>query len=315
MADHTLFAPDAVDDETAEFNRQLEALLADAPSITEVPVDETRRAREEGRGPAGPVVLSDMAEERVIDGPGGALTLRTFVPQSPKGVYLHIHGGGWVLGRAHLQDPRNEEIARSCEVAVVSVDYRLAPEHTYPAALDDCESAAAWLAECAKSEFGADALVIGGESAGAHLSAATLLRMRDKHRFSGFAGANLVYGVYDLAMTPSQRNWGARNLVLNTEIMAWFYDQFIPEDMRRDPDASPLYADLSALPPALFTVGTLDPLLDDTLFMSQRWQAAGSPAELAVYPGGPHGFDAHPTQMARRTRDRMDEFIKSAVSC
>lgn len=314
MADHTLFAPDAVDDETSEFNRQLEALLADAPSITEVPVDETRRAREEGSGPAGPVVLSDMAEERVIDGPGGALTLRTFVPQSPKGVYLHVHGGGWVLGRAHLQDPRNEEIARRCEVAVVSVDYRLAPEYPYPAAPDDCEAAALWLAASAKSEFGADALVIGGESAGAHLSAATLLRMRDKHRFSGFAGANLVYGVYDLAMTPSQRNWGARNLVLNTEIMAWFYDQFIPENLRRAPDASPLYADLSGMPPALFTVGTLDPLLDDTLFMSQRWQAAGNPAALAIYPGGPHGFDAHPTQMARRARDKMNEFIKSAVS-
>lgn len=309
MIDHTLFAADAVDAETADFNIQLEAALAEASSITEVPVEETRLAREEGRGPAGPVVLSDMAEERVIDGPGGALTLRAFVPQSPKGVYLHIHGGGWVLGRAHLQDPRNEEIARKCEVAVVSVDYRLAPEHPYPAGPDDCEAAALWVARNAKSEFGADTLIIGGESAGAHLSSVSLLRMRDKHGFAGFAGANLVYGVYDLAMTPSQRNWGARNLVLNTEIMAWFYDQFVPEDMRRDADLSPLYADLSGLPPALFTVGTLDPLLDDTLFMSMRWQAAGSPAELAVYPGGPHGFDAHPTQMARRARDRMDEFI------
>ena len=309
MIDHTLFAADAVDDETAEFNAQLEAALAEALSITEVPVAETRLAREEGRGPAGPVVLSDMAEERVIDGPGGALTLRAFVPQSPKGVYLHIHGGGWVLGRAHLQDPRNEEIARKCEVAVVSVDYRLAPEHPYPAGSDDCEAAALWVARNAKSEFGADTLIIGGESAGGHLSAVSLLRMRDKHGFAGFAGANLVYGVYDLAMTPSQRNWGARNLVLNTEIMAWFYDQFVPEYMRRDTDLSPLYADLSGMPPALFTVGTLDPLLDDTLFMSMRWQAAGSPAELAVYPGGPQGFDAHPTQMARRARDRMDEFI------
>lgn len=313
MLDHTLFAADAVDAETAEFNAQLEAALAEAPSITEVPVDETRRAREEGRGPAGPVVLSDMAVERVIDGPGGALTLRAFVPQSPRGVYLHIHGGGWALGRAHLQDPRNEEIARNCQVAVVSVDYRLAPEHPYPAGPDDCAAAALWVAENAKSEFGADTLVIGGESAGAHLSAVSLLRMRDKHGFTGFAGANLVYGVYDLAMTPSQRNWGARNLVLNTEIMAWFYDQFVPEPPRRDPDLSPLYADLSGLPPALFTVGTLDPLLDDTLFMSQRWQAAGNPAELAVYPGGPHGFDAHPTQMARRARERMDEFIGGMV--
>jgi len=313
MIDHTIFAADAVDSETAEFNAQLEAALAEAPSITEVPVAETRRAREEGRGPAGPVIISDMAVERVIDGPGGALTLRAFVPQSPKGVYLHIHGGGWVLGRAHLQDPRNEEIARNRQVAVVSVDYRLAPEHPYPAGPDDCEAAALWVAENAKSEFGADALVIGGESAGAHLSAVSLLRMRDKHGFTGFAGANLVYGVYDLAMTPSQRNWGARNLVLNTEIMAWFYDQFVPDPTRRDPDLSPLYADLSGLPPALFTVGTLDPLLDDTLFMSMRWQAAGNPAELAVYPGGPHGFDAHPTQMARRARERIDEFIGGMV--
>ena len=313
MLDHTLFAPDAVDAETAEFNAALEAQLAAAPSIAEVPVEETRRAREEGTGPAGPVILSDMAEERVIEGPGGPLILRTFVPQSPKGVYLHIHGGGWVLGRAHLQDPRNEEIANACQVAVVSVDYRLAPDHPYPAGPDDCEAAALWAVENAKAEFGADALVIGGESAGAHLSAVALLRMRDKHGFTGFSAANLVYGVYDLAMTPSQLNWGARNLVLSAEIMAWFYDKFAPESIRREPDLSPLYADLRGMPPALFTVGTLDPLLDDTLFMSQRWLSAGAPAELAVYPGGPHGFDGHPTRMARKARERMNEFIAGAV--
>lgn len=313
MLNHALFAPEAIDAETAEFNAALQAQLAAAPPITEVPAADTRRAREEGTGPAGPVIISDMAEERVIDGPGGALTLRTFVPQSPKGVYLHIHGGGWVLGRAHLQDPRNEEIAAACQVAVVSVDYRLAPENPYPAAPDDCEAAALWAVENAKSEFGADAIVIGGESAGAHLSAATLLRMRDKHGFADFAAANLVYGVYDLTMTPSQLNWKTRNLVLDAETMAWFYDQFAPKRIRRDPDLSPLYADLRGMPPALFTVGTMDPLLDDTLFMRQRWLSAGNPAELAVYPGGPHGFDAHPTKMAQTARDRMNGFIAGAV--
>ncbi len=313
MLDHTIFDPRAIDAETAELNEQLEALLADAPSVSETPVEETRRAREEGRGPAGPVVLSEMAEERVIEGPGGPLTLRTFVPQSPKGVYLHIHGGGWVLGRAHLQDPRNEDIARGLSAAVVSVDYRLAPEHPYPAALDDCEAAAVWVAENMRAEFGADKLVIGGESAGGHLSATTLLRMRDRHGFSGFEGANLVYGVYDLGMTPSQRSWGERNLVLNTSIMDWFYDQFVPKDIRRRPEVSPLYAELSGLARALFTVGTLDPLLDDTLFMYQRWIAAGNPAELAVYPGGAHGFDGHATKMAERARLKMNEFIEGCL--
>ena len=155
--------------------------------------------------------------------------------------------------------------------------------------------------------------MIGGESAGGHLSAATLLRLRDRHGFTGFAAANLIYGVYDLTMTPSQARWGERNLVLSTPIIAWFYDQFIPAERRRDPDVSPLYADLSNMPPALFTVGTLDPLLDDSLFMHARWVAAGNEAELAVYPGGVHGMDAFPTPLARDATSRMHAFITRAV--
>ena len=311
MVDHTLFRAESIEPETKQFNAELEQLLAQGPAITEVPVEVTRRAREEGTGIAGAVILSEMAEDRVISGPHGEITLRTFVPENPRGLYLHIHGGGWVLGRAHLQDPRNEDIARTCSAVVVSVDYRLAPEHPYPAPLDDCEAAAVWAVENAKSEFGVDNIVIGGESAGGHLSATTVLRMRDRHGYTGFSAANLVYGVFDLAMTPSQRNWGDRPLVLSTTIMDWFYDHFVPADKRHDPDVSPLYADLRDLPPALFTVGTLDPLLDDTLFMHQRWMAAGNESELRVYPGGPHGFDAHPTKLGEAARQRMNEFISS----
>ena len=311
MVDHTLFKPDAIDPETTAFNAELHELLAQAPAITDVPVEETRAAREEGHGAAGPVVLSEMAQEREVAGPHGPITLRTFVPENPQGVYLHIHGGGWVLGRAHLQDPRNEEIAQTCSVVVVSVDYRLAPEHPYPAPLDDCEVAAKWVVENSKAEFGVDNIVIGGESAGGHLSATTVLRMRDRHGYTGFKAANLVYGVFDLAMTPSQRSWGDKPFVLSTGIMAWFYDQFVQEEKRHDPDVSPLYADLHDLPPALFTVGTLDPLLDDTLFMHRRWMAAGNRGELRVYPGGPHGFDAHPTELGQSARQGMNEFISA----
>ncbi len=313
MVDHTLFGPDAIDPETTAFNANLKAVLAQAPSAMDVPVEETRAAREEGRGPAGPVVLSEMAQEREIAGPHGPITLRTFVPDNPRGIYLHIHGGGWVLGRAHLQDPRNEEIAQTCSAVVISVDYRLAPEHPYPAPLDDCEAAAAWLVKSAGAEFGVENIVIGGESAGGHLSATTLLRMRDRHGYTGFKAANLVYGVYDLAMTPSQRSWGDEPFVLSTPIMAWFCDHFVPAEKRRDPDVSPLYADLHDLPPALFSVGTLDPLLDDTLFMHQRWMAAGNESELRVYPGGPHGFDGHPTKLGQSARRRMNEFISAHI--
>ena len=313
MVDHTLFGPDAIDPETTAFNANLKLVLAQAPSAMDVPVEETRAAREEGRGPAGPVVLSEMAQEREIAGPHGPITLRTFVPDNPRGIYLHIHGGGWVLGRAHLQDPRNEEIAQTCSAVVISVDYRLAPEHPYPAPLDDCEAAAAWLVKNAGAEFGVENIVIGGESAGGHLSATTLLRMRDRHGYTGFKAANLVYGVYDLAMTPSQRSWGDEPFVLSTPIMAWFCDHFVPAEKRRDPDVSPLYADLHDLPPALFSVGTLDPLLDDTLFMHQRWMAAGNESELRVYPGGPHGFDGHPTKLGQSARQRMTEFISSHI--
>lgn len=310
--DPRIFDPAAIDAETAAFNEQVEALLATVPATHTVEPAVTRAARESGKGAFGPLVFSEMATERTIPTGDGDLTLRLFLPETVEGVYLHIHGGGWVLGRAHHSDVRNEQIARRCNLAVVSVEYRLAPEDPYPAGSDDCEAAARWLAEQARSEFGTERLLIGGESAGGHLAAATLLRMRDRHNFTGFAGANLVYGVYDLSGTPSVRGWGERNLVLSTPIMDWFFDHYVPMERRREPDVSPLYANLRDLPPALFTVGTLDPLLDDSLFMHARWLAAGNEAELAVYPGGVHGFNSFPIGIAREANARIDEFLQSA---
>jgi len=229
---------------------------------------------------------------------------------TPRPTLIYIHGGGWVIGRAHLQDSVLEEIMEDCNAVVISVDYRTAPENPYPAAQDDCEAVAMWAIENAPKEFGTDNIVIGGESAGAHLSAETMIRMRDKHGYTGFSGANLAYGVFDLSMTPSVRLWGARNLILSTPIMRWFIDHYVPdESIRRDPDVSPLYANLHDLSTALFSVGTLDPLLDDTLFMHSRWFASGNPSTLNVYPGATHGFEKQPTQLADIVRGRMRRFI------
>jgi acetyl esterase/lipase len=309
-----LFQATAISPETQEYNARLEERAATFPTVYSQSPEMSRADREAGRSLAGPLKLSDMATERTIAGPGGDIPLRVFVPDTVRGVYLHIHGGGWVLGRAHHQDPRLEQMARNCGVAVVSVDYRLAPEDPYPAAPDDCEAAALWLVEHARSEFGSDRLLIGGASAGGNLAAVTLLRMRDRHGFTGFRAADLQYGVFDLTMTPSCLQWGDRNLVLSAPAMAWFIDHYVSDDRRTDPDVSPIYGDLSGLPPAIFTIGTLDPLLDDSLFMYARWIAAGSPGELAVYPGGVHGFNGHPIQIARDANARIDAFITQALA-
>lgn len=307
------FEEAAVDEETRNLNRIVEQALAAIPPIHTQEPAEIRAARERGDGPLPKLQISERAETRSIPGPAGTLTLRIFRPKKPRGVYLHIHGGGWVLGGAHQQDPLLESIADRCALTVASVEYRLAPEHPYPAGPDDCEAAACWLARNAKAELGSDRLLIGGESAGAHLSAVTLLRMRDRHGFSEFAGANLVYGCYDLSLTPSVRRWGNRNLILSTPIIEWFTDHFVPPARRHEPDVSPLHADLRGLPPALFTVGTLDPLLDDSLFMHARWLSAGSPADLALYPGCIHGFNAFQNRAGRDAHERQLSFLAARI--
>jgi acetyl esterase/lipase len=306
-------APQELIDESEAVNTMVADLLAAAPSTHPLPPEVTRQARREGTGWSGAIVHSDGAVDRSVPGPGGDLTLRTIVGDQVHGVYLHIHGGGWTLGAADQQDVLLQRFADEAHVAVVSVDYRLAPEHPYPAGPDDCAAAAAWVIQNAPTEWGTDRIVIGGESAGAHLSAVTLLRLRDELGApDAVVAANLVFGAYDMSLTPSSRNWGDTNMVLSTPIMEWFGDQFMPgisaEDRRR-PDLSPLYADLAGLPPALFTVGTRDPLLDDSLFMSMRWSAAGNDTTLSVYPESIHGFTALPTGMARLSITEQIEFI------
>lgn len=312
--DPRIFDPAAVDAETAKFNKELERILATVPPTHQVDVAVTRAARESGQGAFGPLQTVDEAEWRDISTAGRTQRVRTLVPDEVHGVYLHIHGGGWTLGAPHHGDVRNWTIARQCKLAVVSVEYRLAPEHPWPSGADDCEAAALWAVENAKREFGSARLLIGGESAGAHLSAVTLLRLRDRHGYAGFSAANLVYGAYDLALTPSVRNWGERNLILNTPMIDWFTSNVVSREQREDPDVSPLRANLSGMPPALFTVGTLDPLLDDSLFMHARWIAAGNPAELAVWPGGVHGFNAFPIGLAKRANERIDAFLSAAAA-
>lgn len=300
--------------ETLAFNEQFEATAASRPARGQTP-DATVPAllRRNRLGGNTPPVRLPQGRDRVV---AGGVGVRLFVPDQVDGVYLHLHGGGWAFGSAGGQDERLWRLAVQAHLAVVSVEYRLAPEHPFPAGPDDCEAAARWLVEHAAAEFGTGRLLIGGESAGAHLSVVTLLRLRDRHRITGaFRAAQLLFGPYDLSMTPSQRSFGPKLLLSNTESLRGSYDLFTPglgAEERRDPEISPLYADLTGLPPARIVVGTEDPLLDDSLFLAQRWQAAGAPVELGVVAGAMHGFTLFPLTVTEREQRREREFLTAA---
>ena len=227
---------------------------------------------------------------------------------------LHIHGGGWATGQPALTDLVHEALCEHLNLAIVSVEYALAPEHPFPAGPDDCEAAAMWLVDHAAGEYGTDRLLIGGESAGAHLAALTLLRLRDRNDAARhFVGANLVFGAYDLSSTPSALGSGIPSGadILEPEHMAPMIEWFTPgwtTERRRSPELSPMYADLSGMPPALFTVGTADHLVDDSLFFAARWARAGNEAELLVYPNAPHACIGLPT-VFEHWAPRLEDFL------
>ncbi|HVH62512.1 MAG TPA: alpha/beta hydrolase, partial [Candidatus Dormibacteraeota bacterium] len=307
-------------EEARKFNGELEALIATVPPVISVPPDVSRKLRREGKGIFPAPVFLDDARDVEVAGRSGPIRVRVIRPEGrPTGIYLHIHGGGWTLGAHDMQDVALKQLADQTGLCAASIDYRLSPEHPYPAGPDDCEDAVIHLLEHGAQLLEAPArFAIGGESAGAHLAVVTLLRLRDRHGFRGrIAAANLAYGDYDLNGTPSQLIWGDRNLVLSTPIIRWFCGNFLPEmtfEQRRDPDVSPLYARLDRMPPALFSVGTLDPLIDDSTFMYERWRGAGNQAELAIFPEGVHAFNQYPTGLARKGNARQVQFLREVFA-
>ncbi len=213
----------------------------------------------------------------------------------PKGVVLDIHGGGWVIGNAQMDDDLNLGMVNACDVAVVSVDYRLAVDTPVEGLMDDCLAAARWL--LTTEEFAGLPVIVVGESAGGHLAAATLLALKQwPTLLQRVSGAVLYYGVYDLTGTPSVRTAGPDTLLLDGPGMVEALRLLTPglsDEARRQPPLSPLYGDFDGLPPALMFVGELDPLKDDTLLIAERWPGA----EAHLLPEAAHGFIHFPVAM------------------
>jgi acetyl esterase len=247
-------------------------------------------------------------EELVAEAGGHRVPVRVTVPQAadPRGVYLEIHGGGFYMSRAERSDFRNRQLADAAGIAVVSIDYRLAPENPWPAAPDDCEAAALWLLEESEARFGTSRLAIGGGSAGANLAMTTLLRLRDNGLNGTFVAAALQYGAFDLSLqTPAARRFADE----------YYLEAYVGgvED-RTNPDISPLFADLHDLPPSLLSIGTLDPVLEDTLLMAMRLSAAGNEVDLRVYPECGHGFLSFPIAMARAASEHIESWLRERLA-
>jgi acetyl esterase/lipase len=277
---------------------QIQALLdlgAGVPATNTLSVTQAR-AQYEGRIRlmAQPASV-DAVREQVIRVPGGDVRLRIYRPSGngPFPLLAFFHGSGFVLCSLDTHDGMCRNLCAGAGCVVVLVDYRLAPEHKYPAGLDDCVFATRWIADHA-SELEGDAkrLAIGGDSAGGNLAAAAALRLRDQGG-PPLVGQLLIYPVTDYH-TPGTRSYreNAEGYGLTRDTMVWFWDHYLSDaSQAADPFVSPLRAsDLANLPPALVQIAEYDPLRDEGDAYAAKLQAAGTPATLSRWDGMNHGF-------------------------
>ena len=236
-----------------------------------------------------------VSKAAVADPAGRPPTLRLLEPAGPaRALVVDLHGGGWVVGSAALNDRVTGHLAEA-GLAVASVDYRLLDESQgvwMADAVADCETALRWALGDGLRRVKADRVLVIGESAGAHLAALAALALRDEGVIAELAGCVFVQGVFDLSATPSVRAADSGTLLFDGPNLARDLGRLVPdrdETGRRRPDVSPLYADLSGMPPALFVMGEADPFRDDSRLMAEAWSRQ-APVTLLSVPTAPHGF-------------------------
>ncbi len=242
---------------------------------------------------AGPAPEMQRVEDRTIDGPDARVTLRILVPvENPIGVLVYYHGGGWVLGSIDEYDTVARKLAERTSCAVVLVEYRLAPEHRYPAAVDDSYAALEWVGQNVKCIAGREVpLIVAGDSAGGNLAAVMAVRARARNG-PPIALQVLIYPVTDSDFDLPSYADPENQLLLTRDGMIWFWDHYIPDSSRRsEPDASPLHTDnLSGLPPTVILTAEHDVLRDEGEAYAARLQEADVKVNLKRYPGQMHGF-------------------------
>jgi acetyl esterase len=284
---------------------------ANRPAFETVGAAAARQLFMDGRKALAPDPMP-IAETRdlAIPGPGGPIPARLYrsATTGTLPVLVFLHGGGWVVGNIESHDTVCRHIANRAGCAVVSVDYRMGPEHKFPAAVDDCFAAAAWVPNNAV-ELGIDPgrLAVGGDSAGGNLAAVVGLLARDAGA-PRIACQVLIYPATDAAMRHESIARFAEGYVLTRSTMRWFYEQYLrtPED-GSDWRVSPLLAaDLNGLPPAFVLTAGYDPLGDEGDAYAARLAAAGVPVTHRRFPGQVHGFVTN-GRVIRTAETALDE--------
>ncbi len=282
---------------------QVEALLqmmaaqaqaAGVPQMWELPADVARANAEVSFAAFNqPMPGSVSIAGRSIPGPAGEIPVKVFTPAGPGPfpLLVFLHGGGWVICSPATHARLCAELAEGAGVVVVSVHYRLAPEHPAPAPLDDCVAAIRWaVANAAELNADGSRFAVGGDSAGANLTAAAMLRLRDE----GGPAARLqllLYGAFTADNDLPSVIENGEGKILTRKAMEWFYNHYLSGGASPDdPYIAPIKGDLRGVPPARLIVGTLDPLLDDSKLFARALEAAGVPAKLSIYQDQPHIF-------------------------
>jgi acetyl esterase len=298
---------------------QIAAVLAQAKAMGGKPVYQQTVAQARASlalmcamGGRSTATLADVAN-RTVPGPGGDIPIRIYTPtgDGPFGLLVFFHGGGFVLGDLQTHDGVCRELAAGAGCVVVATDYRLAPEHAYPAAADDCEAVTRWAHENAAS-LNADParLAVGGESAGGNLSAVIAQRLRDSGG-PALVAQLLVYPAARLAGEPEGSMLeNAEGYFLELKDMEWFLGAYLSDPAHAMlADASPGFAeDLSGLPPALVITAEYDPIRDDGEWYGEALRAAGVEVTISRYDGAIHGFWNF-FGMLKIGRQAMDESI------
>nr|WP_299910497.1 alpha/beta hydrolase [Sphingomonas bacterium] len=265
--------------------------------------------------------LPDMArvEDHRVDGPGGPVRLRVYTPQdvSAQGGIFYLHGGGWFACDVDTHDRMLRLLAQQSGAVLFSADYRLSPEHPFPAPLDDAAAAWDWIEHhAAEHDVDPARIAFAGDSAGANLALSLAIRLRD----AGWTmplGCALLYGCFAPALdTDSARTFGAGGYGLTAERMAWYWRNYLGAAQDVPPvGATPLYADLAGLPPIFLGIAEADTVADDSRLLAEKLRAAGVPVELLLWPGAVHGFlqMTRDVALARRAVGDVAEVIANWV--
>ncbi|WP_117191965.1 alpha/beta hydrolase [Rhizobium terrae] len=249
----------------------------------------------------------------VIEIPDLSTRIRVVRPDTvPQAMLVHFHGGAWVLGNARLEDRLAASMARECGLVVAVVEFRNAIDDDLASTVQECSAVTEWLADNLQ-RFGVQDLFLSGESSGAHLAVEALLHLRSVGKHDNVLGFYSVCGGFDLTGSPSLRANSRRSLLIDDRSALANLARLtlsLPADRAR----GPLHADLHDLPPALFIAASLDPILDDSIEMSAKWQKENGNAESLIVPEAPHGFNRFPTSLAAKTNRFGRDWMNNVLS-